>query len=94
MPFEGYTVVRPLYASARSHVWLAVDDQSGLQAVLKTPSIDLRDDQDHLDRFCWRNGWHGAYTARMCCGPFANDRPRQHVYVAMGLWTARRWASG
>ena len=83
MPFEGYTVVRPLYASARSHVWLAVDDQSGLQAVLKTPSVDLRDDQDHLDRFLLEE-WvarrvHSPHVLR----PFANDRPRQHVYVAM-----------
>ena len=83
MPFEGYTVVRPLYASARSHVWLAVDDQSGQQVVLKTPSVDLRDNQDHLDRFLLEE-WvarriHSPHVLR----PVANDRPRQHVYVAM-----------
>jgi hypothetical protein len=29
MAFEGYTIVRELHASARSHVYLANDDASG-----------------------------------------------------------------
>jgi hypothetical protein len=33
MRFEGYTIVRELHASARSHVHLAMDDASGQHVV-------------------------------------------------------------
>jgi hypothetical protein len=49
--FEGFTIVRELHVSSRSHVHLAVDDATGQQVVLKLPSVDLRDDPDYLDRF-------------------------------------------
>src|SRR5690606_14979926 len=51
MAFEGYTLVRELHASARSQVFLAVDETSGQQAALKVPSVDLRQDAASLDRF-------------------------------------------
>ncbi len=83
MCFEGYTVVRTLYASARSHVHLAVDTDTGQQLVLKTPSVDLREDPHYLDGFLLEE-----WVARRIHSPhvlkaFASDRPRQHVYVAM-----------
>lgn len=49
--FEGYTIVRELSASSRSHVYLGVDKESGVQVVLKIPSIDMRDDKAYLERF-------------------------------------------
>ena len=81
--FEGYTVVRELHASSRSHVHLAVDDSTGRQAVLKLPSVDLASHADYLDRFLLEE-WvarrvHSPHVLR----PFEADRTRQHVYVAM-----------
>ncbi len=38
--FEGYTVLRRLHASARSHVYLARDQADGGQVVLKVPSTE------------------------------------------------------
>lgn len=81
--FEGFTVVREVHASARSHVHLAVDDLTGQQVALKTPSIAMRDDPDYLDRFLLEE-WvarriHSPYVLR----PFVSDRPRQHIYAAM-----------
>ena len=83
MSFDGYTIVRELHASARSHVHLAIDERTGQQVALKTPSVDLRDDADYLDRFLLEE-WvarrlHSAHVLKPC----ANDRPRRHVYVAM-----------
>lgn len=49
--FDGYTIVRVLSASSRSHVYLAVDDQTQTKVVLKMPSIDLQDDKAYLERF-------------------------------------------
>jgi serine/threonine protein phosphatase PrpC len=81
--FEGYTIVRELQASARSHIHLAVDLASGQQVVLKTPSFDLRENPDYLDRFMLEE-----WVARRLDSPHvlkarSNDRPRQHLYVAM-----------
>ncbi|GIU01599.1 protein kinase [Sulfurovum sp. TSL6] len=51
MDFDGYKIIRELSASSRSHVYLAVDTQTDTQVVLKTPSIDLSEDQAYLERF-------------------------------------------
>ncbi|QNK72555.1 protein kinase [Variovorax sp. PAMC28562] len=81
--FEGFTLVRELQVSARSHVHLAVDDATGQQVVLKLPSVDMREDTDYLDRFVLEE-----WVARRVDSPHvlkasAIDRPRDHLYVAM-----------
>ena len=48
---DGYRVVRQIHASSRSHVYLAVDDESGEQVALKIPSIELRGDPEYLRQF-------------------------------------------
>jgi serine/threonine protein phosphatase PrpC len=83
MAFEGYTIVRELQASARSHIHLALDSASGRQVVLKTPSVDLRDNPVYLDRFLLEE-----WVARRLDHPHllkacVTDRRRQHLYVAM-----------
>ena len=54
---DGFTVKRELYASVRSHLYL-VEDNDGKQSVLKTPSVNLEDDRDALERFVME-GWVG-----------------------------------
>ncbi len=49
--FDGYKVLRPLHSNHRSHIYLVEDVQSGQTAALKIPSIDIRDDAEHLSRF-------------------------------------------
>ncbi len=49
--FDGYTIVREVHASNRSHVYLALDQQSQTQVIIKIPSIDLRGDPAYLERF-------------------------------------------
>ncbi|MGE5319970.1 MAG: protein kinase domain-containing protein [Hyphomicrobiaceae bacterium] len=49
--FDGFTIVREVHASSRSHVYLAVDGESGTPVILKTPSIDLQGDPAYLERF-------------------------------------------
>lgn len=83
MEFEGYTIVRELQASARSHIHLALDRASGQQVVLKTPSVDLRENPDYLDRFMLEEWVARRLDSAFVLKPCANDRPRQHLYVAM-----------
>ncbi|MGD8568064.1 MAG: protein kinase [Gammaproteobacteria bacterium] len=51
MIFDGYRIVRELHASHRSHVFLAVDGETGTHVAIKTPSFDLRADSDYMERF-------------------------------------------
>ncbi|WP_031435311.1 bifunctional protein-serine/threonine kinase/phosphatase [Methylomarinum vadi] len=83
MKFDGYTIVREAHASSRSHVYLAVDDKTGMQAILKTPSIDLRDDRDYIERFLLEE-----WIARRIDNPFVlkpckPTRTRRFLYLAM-----------
>lgn len=48
MEFDGYRIVRELHASARSHVYLALDDER--LVVIKAPTVELQHDQKHLER--------------------------------------------
>lgn len=83
MAFEGFTLLRELQVSARSHLHLAVDEASGQHVVLKTPSVDLAQDPAYLDRFVLEE-----WVARRVDSPhvikaWAGERPRSHLFVAM-----------
>lgn len=49
--FDGYQIIRDLYISARSHVYLAQDEESGETLVIKVPSVEKRDDRAYLETF-------------------------------------------
>lgn len=53
MEFDGFKIVREIRISSRSHVYLALDvaGESTTPVVVKTPSIDLRNDPAYLERF-------------------------------------------
>lgn len=51
MDFEGFTILREIYISSRSHVFLAKHNGSGEHVVIKTPSSEMRDNQEYLQRF-------------------------------------------
>lgn len=49
--FDGYTIIRELYASSRSHIYLATDNDTQQQVIIKTPSVDSLTDAHYLDHF-------------------------------------------
>ncbi|MGQ4878992.1 protein kinase domain-containing protein [Billgrantia sp. LNSP4103-1] len=49
--FDGYRIVRQLHASARSHAYLAVDEETSDKVVIKTLATELREDPAHVERF-------------------------------------------
>jgi serine/threonine protein phosphatase PrpC len=81
--FEGFTLVRELHVSSRSHVHLAVDDAGGQQVVLKLPSVDLRDDPEYLDRFVLEEWVARRIDNVHVLKANAIERARGHLYVAM-----------
>ncbi|MFT6901260.1 MAG: serine/threonine protein kinase/serine/threonine protein phosphatase PrpC [Colwellia sp.] len=51
MQFDGYEIIREIYISSRSHVFLARDNDTQQTVVIKTPSTELRTDTRYLERF-------------------------------------------
>jgi serine/threonine protein phosphatase PrpC len=53
MDFDGFKIVRDIRISSRSHVHLALDvtGEVATPVVIKTPSVDLRNDPAYLERF-------------------------------------------
>ncbi|MEM6638716.1 MAG: bifunctional protein-serine/threonine kinase/phosphatase [Pseudomonadota bacterium] len=78
--FDGYTILRELYTSARSRVYLATDDDTGQQVALKLPSQSVRDDTRHLERLMLEE-WIARRidNAHVLKAPDL-QRPRQYVY--------------
>jgi len=81
--FDGYTIVRELHSSSRSHVYLALDNDTQQQVVLKTPSTDLREDPAYLEQFLMEE-WiarriNNVHVLKAC----QQIRKRQYLYIAM-----------
>ncbi|WP_281649001.1 bifunctional protein-serine/threonine kinase/phosphatase [Parendozoicomonas sp. Alg238-R29] len=82
MKFDGYTLQRELYISSRSHVYLATDDTSQRQVVLKVPSTELRGNQNYLESMLLEE-----WIARRIDNPhvlkaYSAPRKKHYLYLA------------
>jgi serine/threonine protein phosphatase PrpC len=82
MTIDGYRVVRELHGSHRSHIYLAVDGETGAPVVLKTPSIDLGGDPAYLERFLMEEWIARRINSAHVLKPCQQTRERHHLYVA------------
>lgn len=90
---DGFTIIRELYASVRSHLYL-VEDDNGKQSVIKTPSVNLEDDRAALERFVME-GWVGqrlrnAHLLRSLPLPDNPSCLYQHLEFIDGV-TLQQW---
>ena len=81
MAFDGYKIVREVHASSRSHVYLAVDGESSEQVIIKTPSIDLRDDPAYLERFLMEEWIARRIDSPYVLKPCLQTRKRNYLYI-------------
>lgn len=79
--FDGYTVLREVHASHRSHVYLARDDESGEHVIIKTPAIDLRADAVLLERFLLEEWIARRIHHPNVLAPLRQKRTRSFVYL-------------
>jgi len=79
--FDGYKIVRELHGSARSHIYLAVDIETGALVTIKIPSIDLRDDTTYLKRFMMEEWVARRIDSPHVLKPCAPSRKRNYLYV-------------
>ncbi len=81
MTFDGYEIARELHGSSRSHVYLAVDCESGKQVVLKVPSVDLRNDAAYLERFLMEEWVARRIDNAHVLKPCDQTRKRNYLYI-------------
>jgi serine/threonine protein phosphatase PrpC/predicted Ser/Thr protein kinase len=79
--FDGYLIVREIHASSRSHIYLAEDADDGRLAVLKIPSIDLRDEPAYLKRFMMEEWVARRIDSAHVLKPRLAERKRRFLYT-------------
>lgn len=77
---DGYTIVREVHASSRSHVYLATDDDSQTSVIIKTPSIDLQQDVQYLERFLTEEWVARRINSAHVVKPCPQTRKRNYLY--------------
>ena len=80
MVFDGYTILRELHASSRSHVYLAASTESNQPAVIKIPSIDRRNDPAYLERFLMEEWIAKRINSPYVLKPYAPNRKHNYLY--------------
>ncbi|MCB5186826.1 bifunctional protein-serine/threonine kinase/phosphatase [Methylobacillus caricis] len=83
MLFDGYLILRDLHRSSRSHLYLALDQESGEQIVIKTPSVDMSANNDYLDRFVLEDWVARRLHHPHVVGPAHSTRKPGYLYVAL-----------
>ncbi len=81
--FEGYQVIRVLYHSSRSHVYLADDLHQHQAVVIKVPSTEQQDQPAHLERFLLEEWIARRIDSPHVLKAYQPDRPRQTLYITM-----------
>ena len=79
--FDGYRILRELHASARSHVYLASEDETRPPVVLKTLSTELKEDPAQVDRFLMEDWIARRISNAHVMRPGDSTRVRNFVYT-------------
>lgn len=83
MKIDGYEVIKQMFASSRSQVYLVVDTETGKQMVMKTPSLTFQDDTHYIDRFV-QEEWIGKrIKSPRTVSIVDQNRPRTFLYYLM-----------
>ena len=79
MVFEGYTIVRDIYVSSRSHVYLAKDNVDDSLVAIKVPSVELGEDSAYLENLLLED-----WIAKRLDSPYilkAHNPPRKKNFL-------------
>lgn len=81
MTFDGFRIIREVHHSHRSHIYLAEDEASSEQVIIKTPSVDLRDDEAYIESFLMEDWVARRVDSVHLLQPRALERKRNYVYL-------------
>ncbi len=80
---DGYKVIKELFASSRSQLYLVEDTETGEQMVMKTPSVNFEEDTGYIDRFI-QEEWIGKrIDSNHVVKIIKQNRPRTCLYYLM-----------
>ena len=80
---DGYKVLKELFASSRSQLYLVEDIDTHVQVVMKTPSINFEEDTGYIDRFI-QEEWIGKrINSDYVVNIIKQNRPRTCLYYLM-----------
>ena len=79
--FDGYKIIREVHATSRSHIYLAVDNETATQVIIKTPSIDLRDDPAYIERLLMEEWIARRINNAHVLKPCTQTRKRNYLYI-------------
>lgn len=83
MKLDDYEVIRVLFMSSRSHLYLVEDLHHGRQLVMKTPSDNYNDDTLYIERFI-REEWVGSRIRnKAVVNVIRPDRAKSFLYYLM-----------
>jgi serine/threonine protein phosphatase PrpC len=91
---DGFSIVRELHANSRSHVYLAIDNESKKQLVIKIPAIDRRSDPAFIERFLMEDWIARRINSPYVAKAFTQNRKRSYLYNVMEYiegQTLRQW---
>jgi protein phosphatase len=83
MEFDGYSIIRELSKSSRSHVYLSKDNDTGQSAVIKIPSTEQKEDKEYLERFLLEEWVARRINNQHVLKAYPQDRERNYLYVVM-----------
>lgn len=81
MNFDGFEILREIYISSRSHVFLAKDLDSEQVVVIKTPSTELRSDTAYLEQFMLEEWIAKRVTNPHVAKAVISNRKRNYLYL-------------
>ena len=83
MEFDGYSIMRELSQSSRSHVYLAKDNDTGRSAVIKIPSTEHKEDKAYLEHFLLEEWIARRINNQHVLKAYPQDRERNYLYTVM-----------
>lgn len=81
MQFDGYEIIREIYISSRSHVFLARDNETQQTVVIKIPSTELRTDTQYLERFMLEEWIAKRLNSPHVAKAIIPNRKRNYLYL-------------
>jgi serine/threonine protein phosphatase PrpC len=94
MIIDGYRVIREVSSSSRSQLYLVEDTDTGLNLIMKTPSVNYEDDPAYIDRFI-REEWIGRRIENQhVVKVYEPTRRRRFLYIIEEFLegsTLRQW---
>jgi protein phosphatase len=79
--FDGYTILKQISITKRSHVYLAVNDETKVKVVIKTPSVVMQNDKAYLEHFLMEEWIALRINNPHVAKAYLQTRKRNYIYT-------------